>query len=49
MRSSLGSGAGVRGSEGTGEWGHKREEGLRRDEVMILVGRWNLETRPHFL
>ena len=39
MRSSLGLGTGVRGSEGAGEWGHKREEGLRQDEVMILVGR----------
>ena len=39
MRSSLGLGAGVRGSEGTGEWGRKREEGSRQDEVIILVGR----------
>ena len=39
MRSSLGSGAGVRGGEGTGEWGRRREEGSRREEVMILVGR----------
>ena len=29
MRSSFGSGAGVRGGEGTGEWGRKREEGSR--------------------
>ena len=39
MRSSFGLGAGVRGGEGTGEWGYKREEGSRQDEVMILVGR----------
>ena len=49
MRSSFGSGAGVRGGEGTGEWGCKREEGLRRDEVIILVRRWNLGMRPRFL
>ena len=49
MQSSLGSGAGVRGGEDTGEWGCKREEGSRQDEVMILVGRWNLGTRPRFL
>ena len=49
MWSSLGLGTEVRGGEGTGEWGHKREEGSRQDEVIILVGRWNLGMRPHFL
>ena len=29
MQSSLGSGTGVRGGEDTGEWGCKKEEGLR--------------------
>jgi hypothetical protein len=40
MRSSFGSGAGVRGGEGSGELGRKRVEGSRCDDVMILVGRW---------
>jgi hypothetical protein len=40
MRSSFGSGTGVRGSEGTGELGRKRVEGSRQDDVIILVGRW---------